>query len=147
MTVTKPGRALGVLAASLALATGVAACGSGSSADDEDQVKDRVQTLYTGFAEKKPDQICDSLTDKQKDTITKRPGASGKKQSCEEVMKLVLGLAGNQLKDVGKSKVSDVKVDGEKATATVSFRGRKGKVGLAKEDGDWLISDFNAGKL
>ena len=147
MTVTKPARALGVLAASLALAAGVAACGSDSSADDEGQVKDRVQSLYKGFAAKKPDQICDSLTDKQKDTITKRPGASGKKQSCEDVMKLVLSLAGSQLKDVGKSKVTEVTVKGEKATATVSFKGRKGKVGLAKEDGDWLISDFNAGKL
>src|SRR4051812_39236365 len=98
MTVNRPARALGLLAATLALAAGPVACGSDSGGGgDKSDVEATVHKLYNGFADKKPDAICDTLTKKQKDTLTKRPGPSGKKQSCEDVMRLVLGLAGDQL--------------------------------------------------
>jgi hypothetical protein len=147
MTATKLARALGLLAATVAVSAGIAACGGGGGGDDQAKVEGTVHDLYNGFADKDEGKICDSISDAQKKKLTSRPGPSGKKQSCEDVMKLVVGLAGNQLKDVGNSKVTDVKIDGEKATATVSFKGRKGKVGLAKQGDDWKIDDFNAGKL
>jgi hypothetical protein len=33
------------------------------------------------------------------------------------------------------------------ATATVEYKGKKGRLGLAEDGDDWLIDDFNLRKL
>jgi hypothetical protein len=146
MTVTKLARSLGACAVALVLAAGVSACGSGGG-DDKAKVENRVNGLYDAFAAKDEKKICGSLSDKQKQQITKSSAKSGKKQSCEQVMSFALAFLGNQLKSATDAKVTDVKVDGDKATATVDYKGKKGKLGLSKSGGDWLVSDFNLQKL
>jgi hypothetical protein len=146
MTTTKLTRSLAACAVALSLSAGLIACG-GSSGDDKTKVENRVNSLYDAFSEKDSKQICDSLTDKQKSQITRRTAKSGKKQSCEQVMGFALAFLGNQLKDAKNAKVTDVKVDGDKATATVTYKGKKGRLGLSKQDGEWLVSDFNLQKL
>ena len=147
MTVTRPARMFAVAAAVLALAAGVTACGGGGGGDDKTKVEDRVNTLYDSFASKDEKGICSSLSDKQKKEITKSGNRGGKKQSCEEIMKFALAFLGDQLKDAKNAKVTDVKIDGEKATATVEYKGKKGRLGLAEDGGDWLIDDFNLRKI
>ena len=146
MTVTKLARSIAACAAAVALAAGVTACGGGGG-DDETKVKDRVNTLYDAFADKDAGKICNSLSDSQKAQITKSAKKTGKKQSCEQVMGFALAFLGNQLKDAGDAKVTDVKVDGAKASATVEYKGKKGRLGLSKSGDDWLVSDFNLQKL
>ena len=132
----------GAVLASLALA----ACGGGG--DDDSQVKDRVNGLYDALADKKADKACESLSDDAKDQLTKGSQAlsKGKKQSCEDVMGLVFAFAGKQIEKVRDVKVTNVKVDGDKATATVEQGKTKNTVPLVKEDGEWLISSLSTGQ-
>jgi hypothetical protein len=143
MTATKLARSLVACLAMLALAAGVTACG-GSSSDEKSAVQSRVKTIYSGFANRDAGKICDSFSKEYKDRITKRPLGRAGKQSCEKVMALVLSIGGKQLKQVDQTKVTGVTVDGDNATADVVYKGgKKGKVGLTKENGDWLVNNFN----
>jgi hypothetical protein len=142
MTVTKLARALVVCGATLALTFGVSACGG--SSNDKSAVQSRVNTIYSGFADRDAGKICGSLSKQYKDRITKRPLGKAGKQSCEKVMGLVLSIGGKQLDQVDQTKVAGVKVDGDNATADVVYKGgKKGKVVLTKENGGWLVNNFN----
>jgi hypothetical protein len=144
MTVTKPARALLACAGAVILASGVTACGGGGG--DESAVKDRVKTTFSGFADKDSGKICNSLSERYKKRIAQQPLGKGK-QSCEKSIGLVLTLAGNALKDVGNTKVGKVSVNGDKATADISYKsGKKNKVALVKEGGDWRVDDFSLQK-
>jgi hypothetical protein len=142
MTLTKLARSLVACGATLALAAGVTACGG--SSDDKSAVQSRVKTIYSGFADRDAGKICDSLSKKYKERITKRPLGKSGGQSCEKVMSLVLSIGGKQLDQVNQTKVTGVKVDGDNATADVVYKGGKqGKVVLTKEDGGWRVNNFN----
>jgi hypothetical protein len=142
VTVTKLARSVAVCSATLALAAGVTACGGGS--DDKSAVQSRVKTIFSGFATKDAGKICDSLSNKYKDRITKRPLGKAGKQSCEKVMALVLSIGGKQLNQVDQTKIAGVKLDGANATADVVYKGgKKGKVVLTKENGGWRVNNFN----
>lgn len=107
-----------------------------------------VDDLYAGFAERDASKVCSSLTNGQREKI--RRGASGKgqkPQSCEQVMGFALAFVGDALKDAGKAEVTKVEVEGQKAQATVKFKGKSGKLGLAKEGDAWKVSDFDLTKL
>jgi hypothetical protein len=143
VTLTKLARLMVACAAALALAAGVSACG-GSSSDDKSAVQSRVKTIFSGFANKDAGKVCDSMSKKYKDRITKRPLGKAGKQSCEKVMGLVLSIGGKQLNQVDETKVAGVKLDGDNATADVVYKGgKKGKVVLTKEDGGWRVNNFD----
>jgi hypothetical protein len=123
---------------------GLAACGPG----DEEAVEGAVNDLYAGFAERDADKVCESLTKAQQQRVAK--GGSGriaKTRSCREVMGFALGFVGKALKDAKQAKVTKVKVDGDRARATVVYKGKPGDLGVAKEGGDWKVSDFDLNKL
>lgn len=140
MTVTRPTHWLSACAAAAILAIGVTACGG---SDDKSAVKDRVQTTFSGFANKDSGKICDSLSDAYKKRISaQRIGK--RKLSCEKSIGLVLTLAGNALKDVGDTKVGDVTINGSKAIANVSYKsGKKSKIALVKQGGAWRVDNFS----
>jgi hypothetical protein len=121
----------------------LAACGGSG---DEDQVRETVEGLYAGFAETDADRICGSLTKKQREVVTKGAGTR-KAQSCEQVMSVALSLVGDALKEAKEAKVTDVEVNGDQARATVEFRGKSSDLGLAREDGEWKVSDLDLEKL
>jgi len=130
-------RPLAAVAAAVA-ALGLAACGS----DDEGAVKERVNGVYDAFAAKDGKKVCSSLNEEAKKSLTQ--GASqGKKQSCEDVMKFVFGIAGKELQGIGDAKVSKVDLKGDKGTVTIKYKGKSEKIGVAKSDGEWLISDLD----
>ena len=141
-----PVRRLTILSAVLALASGAAACGS--SEDDKKEVEKTINGLYDAFAKKDGDKVCDSLSQKQKDALTRGTRRSGGGQSCEDILGFTFAfLPSKRLQATKNAKVTDVEIDGDKATATVENQGKRGGIGLVKEDGKWLVSDFNLKQL
>lgn len=135
---------LAPLAAVLCLLPALGACGSGEEGD----VKNAVDRLYAGFAERDAAKVCGSLTRAQQQRVAKGgSGDSGRPRSCRQVMGFALGFVGDALKDAKKAKVTKVEVDGSRAKATVDYKGKAGRLGLAKEDGDWKVADFDLNKL
>ena len=130
-------RSAAPLALALCLLSGLAACGGG----EEGQVKGAVNQLYAGFAERDADKACQSMTKARQRAV------AGKAASCRQAMGIAMGLVGNSLKDAKEAKVTKVHIDGDKARATVDFKGKSSDLGLAKENGDWKVSDLNLAKL
>jgi hypothetical protein len=128
----------------LALAPG--GCGD-SSSKDEKEVRSTVNGLYDSLSERNPKKFCSALTVKQRQILAKGSSRGGRKQSCEQVIGFALTFAGGALKDAKDAKVTQVHVDGDKARAGVEYKKRKGALSLAKENGDWKVSNFSLKKL
>jgi hypothetical protein len=121
----------------------VAACGGSG---EEDDVREVVDDLYAGFADRKANRVCNTLSRKQRNAIS--AGAGGERtQSCEQVMSIALSFEGEGLKRAKQAEVTDVEVDGDEASAIVEFRGKKTRLGLAKEHGEWRIDNLNLPNL
>jgi Domain of unknown function (DUF4878) len=132
------------LGAVLAAALALAACGGGGG--DEGKVKETVNGFYDALGSKDARGVCDSLAVKQRRSVASSAGAKGRSQSCEKVMGTALAFVGDRLKQAKDVKVADVSTEGDKATATVELKGKKDKLGLIKEGGDWKVNTFNFGK-
>jgi hypothetical protein len=130
-------RRVALLAVSLCLLPGLSACGGG----EEGAVKGAVNQLYAGFAERDAEKTCAALTKARQQAV------AGKAASCRQAMGIAMGLVGNSLKDAKEAKVTKVDLDGDKARATVEFKGKSSDIGLAKENGDWKVADLNLAKL
>jgi hypothetical protein len=99
-------------------ALALAACGGSSS--DEDKIKDLVKKV-----DDNPTALCENAT---KDLLAQLGGKAG----CEQ-------LAKTDKSNGGDSKVTNVKVNGDTATATVTDKTGPSTVTFAKEDGDWKV--------
>jgi hypothetical protein len=118
-----------LLAAGLAL--GLTACGG----SDSDDVKSALQDYNNAVADKDASKACGLLSDNAKKTI------GGK---CED--RLNQGFALLTTKQLGAFKsteIKNIKVSGDKATATITFPKDSGvppqTQSLVKEDGDWHL--------
>src|SRR4051812_47312217 len=102
----------------------LAACGGGDDASkDEAAVRDTAKELYGALADKDAGKVCDLLTASQREAVAK--GGGGSASSCEQVMGVALTfVAGKGLEEADQAKVTKVKVDGDRATATVEFKGK-----------------------
>jgi hypothetical protein len=119
------------------LALGVGACGG----SDSDDVKSALEDYNTAVAEKDATKACDLLSDAAKKTI------GGK--SCEDTLKSGFALLNaKQLSAFTETEIKDVKVNGDKATATISFPKGSGvpdqSQALVKENGDWHLQAAGA---
>lgn len=130
-------RRVALLALSLCLLPGLAACGGG----EDGEVKGAVNQLYAGFAERDADKACASMTKARQRAV------AGKAASCRQAMGIAMGLVGDSLKDAKHAKVTKVDINGDTARATVEFKGKSSDLGLAMENGDWKVSDLNLSKL
>jgi hypothetical protein len=124
-----------VAAGGLALALG--ACGG----SDSDDVKSSLQDYNNAVAEKDAAKACDKLSDAAKKTI------GGK--SCEDTLKSGFALLNaKQLDAFKKTEIKNVKVSGDKATATITFPKDSGVPDqtqtLVKEDGQWRLQAAGA---
>ena len=70
-----------------------------------------------------------------------RGGGSGRQEEarCEQVFDVVLAFAGDQFAQAKDVKVTDVKLDGDQATAAIRVNDRDSQVTLLKEDGRWKL--------
>ena len=119
----------------LALTLGLAACGGGGESD-EDKITSTIETAATST-----DPAVCSETQTLK-FMEQTAGGSGKQaeELCEREAK-----EGNGQPD--SVTVSEVKVDGEKATANAEFKGghfneQTLEVALVEEGGEWKLNDF-----
>jgi hypothetical protein len=99
-----------------------AACGGGSS--NEDDIKSVVKDI-----DDNPASLC---TDHASKAFLAKVGGEA---ACKT------GAVAAAKEDPSKSKVSDVSVDGDKATATITDATGPAKVSFVKEDGDWKVDD------
>jgi hypothetical protein len=136
---------LAAICATIALTS----CGGGSGdGRDEAAVKGTVNGLYDAFAAKDARKVCASLTRARQREIESQARVGGRgRGSCARTLSFALAFLGDQLKRLKSAKVTDVRLDGDKATATVEYRGKKGDLGLSKQGGDWKVSDFEPPNL
>jgi hypothetical protein len=125
------------LAAAAALALGLTACGG----SDSDDVKSSLQDYNNAVGDKDAGKACDLLSDAAKKTI------GGK--SCEETLKSGLALLNRkQLAAFKDTMIKNIKVKGDKATATISFPKGSGVPDqtqtLVKEGGKWHLQAAGA---
>lgn len=127
-------------AAAPAACAALVACGSG----DESEIKETVNGVYDAIAAKDAAKVCDSLSEEGKRQVTRGSAASrGGRQSCEAVFGFGLSVAGDALAKSKDTEVTDVKVNGDRATATVKLDDSSGDIGLVKEGGEWKIRDLD----
>jgi hypothetical protein len=120
------------LLAAAGLAVGLTACGG----SDSDDVKSALQDYNDAVASKDAGKACDLLSDQAKKTI------GGK--SCEQTLKSGFALLNAKQLDAFKStQIKNVKVNGSKATATITFPKDSGVPDqtqtLVKEGGSWHL--------
>ncbi len=119
----------------LALIFGLAACG-GSSESDEDKITSTIETAATS----KDPAVCGETQTLK--FIEQTVGGAGKEaeKRCEEEAKAGVG-------NPASVAVSEVKVDGEKATADAEFKGgnfngQTLELALIEEGGEWKMNEF-----
>jgi predicted small secreted protein len=120
----------------LAAALALAACGGSSGGGEESKIEEAIEEAATSTA---PSKCTEFQTAKLNETETEQTGKAATK-ACEESVEAEEG----QPESVD---VSDVNVNGEKATADVAITGGTAdgqgiEVGLAKEGGDWKLNEF-----
>jgi hypothetical protein len=125
----------------LALAAG----GCGGESKDETEVKKTVNGLYDSIAAKDAGKFCKTLTAKQRRSLVRSASRGNARRTCPQIIGYLLTFSKS---GAGKDhKVTRVEVDGDEARAGVEVGRRKGVVGLAKEDGEWKVSNFSLSKL
>jgi hypothetical protein len=124
-----------VLAGGLAL--GLSACGG----SDSDDVKSSLEDYNQAVADKDAGKACGLLSDAAKRTI------GGK--SCEATLQSGFRLLNaKQLAAFNRTEISNIKVNGDKASATITFPKDSGvpqqTQTLVKENGDWHLQAAGA---
>ncbi|HXQ88870.1 MAG TPA: hypothetical protein VN733_04455 [Solirubrobacterales bacterium] len=118
----------------LALALGLAACGSSES--DEDKVVDVIETSATSS----DPADCEALSTQAFMEQTELEEGKAAVESCEE-------SAEDDSDNPDSVEVSEVEIDGSSATADVAFvggnfGGQTLTVALVEEDGDWKLDEI-----
>ncbi len=124
-----------MLLAALALVATLGACGSDAGEDREDIAR----TLRVGLSATDPAVLCDATLSTGLQTRV-----YGSAERCTAVE---TRSAPTRVPPTGVV-VSDVRVDGDRATATVGLRGNaqdsvRGGVSLVREDGGWRLDDLS----
>jgi hypothetical protein len=131
-------RVLVPLALLVLAALTLAACGGGGGSSDEDQITEVIEKVATTT---NPSNCTKLQTRRFDEQNTSEKGKAAVK-TCEEEQE----AGEEEAEDV---KVSDLSVNGEKATATVAFEGgplgsQDLEVGLVEEGGDWKLDQIEA---
>jgi hypothetical protein len=121
MTERSIGRLAALALVALAAAFGVAACGSSGGGSDEDQIR-----TVVGHLADSDEAVCGEITDAYLKNIFKD------KANCEKQAKAS--------KETNSFEIKSVKVNGDKATASVQSKKEKGTIALVKDGGDWKIA-------
>lgn len=141
------------LAATALLALGAASCGdsdddngggggSSQSGGDEQQARATVESLYAAIRAGDAKGVCATMTEPAKEQVAKGAIGTGSGGTCADGFQRFLDAAekAGGLNLTLKAKVASVKVDGDKATARVTFgKARAGNIPLVKVDDEWKL--------
>jgi hypothetical protein len=140
---TIPTRRARISAAALASALPLALGACGGS-DDEAKVKSTVNGLYDAISAKDAGKVCGSLTAAERQKLAQAASRGRRRTSCEATLRFAFTLTGNALKSAKNAKVTDVSVTGDNAAAVVEYQGKKGRLGLTRQGGDWKVNNLSA---
>ncbi|HYI99589.1 MAG TPA: hypothetical protein VEX36_07945 [Thermoleophilaceae bacterium] len=122
-------------------------CGSddsqGSSADEENHIKQVFDRWQASFIAGDGDEVCSLLTTSAKQELLaakgSAPGASAG-ASCEETVRAITRESNRAGLDQESSRAVSVQIKGDTAIAMVSDAGRKAQpVKFVKQDGEWKL--------
>jgi hypothetical protein len=132
-------RATSLLLAAAALASGCG--GGGDKGSDQEQVSKAVTDFAHAFGKGDGKQACDLLTNGARTAFVTRIASLVGTRDCAEAVAKLPGLAGpNVTGPFQTATVSNVKVTGDTATATLTAAGHSAQVTLEKPDGVWLLT-------
>jgi hypothetical protein len=127
----------------------------GPSPNDPDTEKQRVAQVVSGMYEDLVQGdaagVCAAMSTSVREEIAQNvPGGSTEapeNRTCEGSFSKFLGAAAGSglVQRTLDTEVKEVRIDGRRATATVSISGRTGRVQLAKEDGQWRFGSAPLG--
>lgn len=129
--------------------------GSPDGADAEaDEVATTVAGMYRSFSEGDAEGVCAVMSQEAREQIAQNVlGGSTdapEERTCETSLSKFLDVAAASgiLERTLSARVDDVSIEGEIATATVTFGAASGKVRLLREDGEWRfgVSALSPGK-
>jgi uncharacterized protein DUF4878 len=132
---SRPMRRATTILATAAIA--VAGCGGGPADDVESAIKSYIGAFKDGDGEK----ACSLMTRSTRKQFVTRTKALTKTTDCAAAIEAIRTQAGQPAMDaLKKVKVSDVKVNGNTATARLSTGKNSSTATLKKEDGAWKVS-------
>lgn len=129
-----------IAAMALTAAVVVAGCGGGGSA--QDQITSTVKDFYSGFVSGDGNKACDQLTSSTQQSLLRSAKGSSCSAAISRASKVLPDSVKKQAKNVD---VTNIKVNGNSATATIKGGGQSGSVQLTKQGGKWKISNFPGG--
>ena len=137
-----PSVRISLVVSALLLSLTVGACGAGR---EQSGVEHAVDDLYGAFSTRDAVKACKLLTPEGRRRVTGRAagGAPGTTAACERALARALAGPGDRFAQAANVEVSDVKVSGNRASATVSLKGYETRVGLAKLGSAWKVYDLN----
>jgi ABC-type cobalt transport system substrate-binding protein len=109
------------------------------SESDEDQVKGQIEDAYTAFADGEAEDFCGKLSSDY------RPDFEDYYGPCtgETLSKVNDALSDDQKEQLADPSVTDIKLSGDQADATVNG---EEELEVVKEDGEWKLDDFDPPK-
>jgi ketosteroid isomerase-like protein len=119
--------------ATLAVAFGLASCGSSAS----DEAKSTVQSYLDAFAKGDGKKACDLMSDLTRQQFVTRVKLLARTTSCSKAVTALKPVMAVALKG---SKVTQVRVVGNDASATVRAGKRESTTVLHKENGKWKVT-------
>lgn len=150
-----------LLLAAIAAALALGACGGDSddgaqspsggearSGSEANRARATVEDLYEAMGDRDAEGVCDQLNEAAQRQVA-RGGLGSEGQSCVEGFEGFFEAAeeAGGLDTPDDAEVLDVKVGGDRATATVRFGpGQRGKIPLVKVDGEWKLEAVGANR-
>jgi hypothetical protein len=130
-------RRAGTLLSILAIA--LAGCGGGSSPADD--AKSTLKSYLDAFVNGDGAKACGLMSKGTRDQFVSRVKVLTKTTDCTKAITTIRAAAGAPAIDaLKKTKISDVKVDGDTATAKLASGSGSTTTVLKKEGGDWKIT-------
>lgn len=134
--------AVAAAAVAVVVAAALAGCGGGGQrVPSSDAASATVLGFAKAFGAGKGDQACALLTDDARAAFLKRVQALVPTKDCALAMNRVHDEAGDAVTQAfASATVTNVKVNGGAATATLTASGHSTSVGLAEQGGKWKLT-------
>jgi hypothetical protein len=122
----------------LAAVVAASALGFGPCKSDEDKVEDTVKDFASAIVDENYGEACDLLTEDAQDSLAEAAEENDRDdESCEG--ELERDLTDEEREVFEDIEVSNVEIDGDRATADVKSDEGEEETKLKKEDGDWKL--------